>query len=1103
MEPELPSSEITKRIGDSTARELFGSGPPEVNEGAGMEKAGDFIGSYQLIEQLGEGGFGTVWRAEQHEPIHREVALKVIKLGMDSREIIARFEAERQALALMEHPNIAGVLDAGTTRNGRPYFVMELVKGRAITEYADELKLTIRQRLELFIPVCQAVQHAHQKAILHRDLKPSNILVTEVDGKAVPKVIDFGIAKALGASPEAALRASRLQTQTGAVIGTPRYMSPEQAGASADMDTRSDIYTLGVILYELLTGDTPLTAESLRTAAFDEVLRMVRESVVLRPSSRVVPVTEISEQTATTRGTEAQKLTRTLRGDLDWIALKALEKERDRRYESAAALAADIERHLKNEPVEAGPPSVRYRLRKFVIRNKFAFAATGAILLALIGGLTASVIFYVHEKVARADAVKARDSAERLVNDVLFDLRDKLRPLGRVPLLKKMADSTKAYLDTVPDRDMTPAREKQRAAMFVELGDVFALTGDTAAAGSSFDNADAILRRLAAADPGSAEHRKSFAVVLERVGGIAGKKGDFARALKYFEEANQIWREMSAQRPGDLYLQRALPTSLAMTGNNLVAQGRLEEGAKVLEDAVKLQRAIGGRESKPQDPSADLGIALGDLGDALLKLKRQEEAEAAIGEAVGLIERQVAAHPGNLPLMRHLNVQLLRFGEAKMALRKPLEARASFARATAIAEAQLKIDPRTAQWHMDFASAQHHLAVVARHEGNIAAAIDYQKASALKFQELADDDKVNVEWQRSAVIGWELLAQIQAAASDHASSEISWRKALEVFRRLQAAKGANGQDMKILVVILEGIGVSMSLQGKLDESDASFREALQVNDGLLTTAPADKDGLRNSMVLNLHIAGNQVSRTDYSAAEKAYRAALSAMDAAMRSNVSDDDADWDFHAVYLGMADVLVPRERRPEAETFLNKDAALCRKRYTPDSYSRRWGLALADTLLRLHDIHAQSENAEAAEKEAREAVAILGDAVKRQPSDTEALLSLQQGWSALAGSLRKRGADADAEDAHRNGIGILRALLKGTPEDMMLRMSLSLALAELSESANARGAEGLPVAREALKEAAKIFFEMKKRGALTPDMLKGEEDLIKGLKDLGLPPP
>ncbi len=387
--------DATHRIGNGVMQRMLATDATP-GEQAG-EQSGESIGRYRLIEKLGEGGFGAVWRAEQSEPIKREVALKLIKAGMDSAEIIARFEAERQALALMEHPNIAGVLDAGTTENGRPFFVMELVRGEPITKFADARKLSIRERLELFIPVCHAVQHAHQKAILHRDLKPGNILVSEVDGKPVPKVIDFGIAKALGTggtggAKEDALRESLHLTHTGSFIGTPRYMSPEQAGAKADLDTRSDIYTLGVILFELLTGDTPLGAATLRSAAFDEMLRMIRESEAPRPSSRVGTASDDTRTAATTRGTEPGKLTRTLRGDLDWISLRALEKDRERRYGSAAALAADIARHLASEPVEAGPPSALYRFRKLVRRNRLAFASASAILLLLVGGITASTL---------------------------------------------------------------------------------------------------------------------------------------------------------------------------------------------------------------------------------------------------------------------------------------------------------------------------------------------------------------------------------------------------------------------------------------------------------------------------------------------------------------------------------------------------------------------------------------------------------------------------------------------------------------------------------------------------------------------------------------
>ena len=376
------------------------------------EKLGDRIGHYKLLQQIGEGGCGVVYMAEQGEPIRRRVALKVIKLGMDTRRVIARFEAERQALALMDHPNIAKVFDAGATEKGRPYFVMELVRGVKITEYCDEKKLTTRQRLELFIQVCQAVQHAHQKGIIHRDLKPSNILVTEQDGRPVSKVIDFGIAKATAGQP---LTDKTLFTAFEQFIGTPAYMSPEQTGlGKLDIDTRSDIYSLGVLLYELLTGQPPFGSAELRHSAIDEVLRTIRETEPPRPSNRL---TALSKQELTVaaqqRQVEPVKLSHILRGDLDWIVMKCLEKERARRYETANGLARDVERHLNNEPVVACPPSRLYQLRKAARRNTLAFAAASAIVFVLIAGVLTTTWQAVNATRARTEAVKQKETADR------------------------------------------------------------------------------------------------------------------------------------------------------------------------------------------------------------------------------------------------------------------------------------------------------------------------------------------------------------------------------------------------------------------------------------------------------------------------------------------------------------------------------------------------------------------------------------------------------------------------------------------------------------------------------------------------------------------
>ncbi|HMF11829.1 MAG TPA: tetratricopeptide repeat protein [Gemmataceae bacterium] len=396
------------REAGTAAQQAGDQGTPRREVNGTAEQPGAVIGPYKLLEQIGEGGMGTVWMAQQTEPVKRVVALKLIKAGMDSKQVIARFEAERQALALMDHTNIARVLDAGTTSAGRPYFVMDLVKGVPITKYCDEHHLTPRQRLELFIPVCQAVQHAHQKGIIHRDLKPSNVLVALYDGKPVPKVIDFGVAKAAGQS----LTEKTLVTGFGNIVGTLEYMSPEQAEINQlDIDTRSDIYSLGVLLYELLAGSPPFALKEMEQGGMLEMLRVIREQEPTKPSTKL-STAEGLPMLAANRGTEPAKLTKLVRGELDWIVMKALEKDRSRRYETANGFAMDVQRYLADEPVLAGPPSVWYRVRKFARRNRARLAVAAVLGLLLLG--TGAFGWYADQQAAHRHAdAQRRDGEDR------------------------------------------------------------------------------------------------------------------------------------------------------------------------------------------------------------------------------------------------------------------------------------------------------------------------------------------------------------------------------------------------------------------------------------------------------------------------------------------------------------------------------------------------------------------------------------------------------------------------------------------------------------------------------------------------------------------
>jgi serine/threonine protein kinase/predicted Zn-dependent protease len=637
------------------------------------ERPGTVIGPYRLMEQIGEGGMGLVFVAEQQQPIRRRVALKVIKPGMDSRQVIARFEAERQALALMDHPNIAKVYDGGTTGGergrvsapstpgagatrlaGRPYFVMELVKGVPITDYCDQNQVPIRERLELFVHVCQAVQHAHQKGIIHRDIKPSNVMVASHDGTPVVKVIDFGVAKAIGQH----LTDKTIYTQFTQLIGSPLYMSPEQAGQSSlDIDTRTDIYSLGVLLYELLTGTTPFARERLREASYEEMRRIIREEEPPKPSTRISTLGQAATTISVNRKSDPKRLSQFCRGELDWIVMKALEKDRNRRYETVNGLARDIQRYLNDEPVQACPPSAWYRFRKLARRNKVALAmaavVTGALVLLLVA-LSAGVVLLGRERnKAQSNFQKALQAVDDYFTQVSENKLLNSQLPGLQPLRKELLETAlKYYQAFVEEHPEELAVRSELARAYFRVGSIQEEIATNAEAFQAYESSRGLWERLVNDQPGDSGFQQQLAECLRKIGRLQSTSlGQPGEGLQALQHAEALYEQLSLTEPKNVEFQ----SGLARTFEDLArwSSDRVQGSEELQFHRRALEKWQWLAEADPRFRS-QLGSTTMSIGYYYTRTGKASEALGSFEQARQIFTKLCADTPGDTALLGEL-----------------------------------------------------------------------------------------------------------------------------------------------------------------------------------------------------------------------------------------------------------------------------------------------------------------------------------------------------------------------------------------------------------------------------------------------------------------